>query len=367
MPIWNNAGSGWQLLAPTGFPDEATLHTLVEQAPQILPLAGDPRLVIVGREVLLGNGYADLIAVEPTGRLAVIEVKLARNAEARRAIVSQVLTYAAYLNGLDASVLEKDVLERHLRDRGYADLAGAVADDDQVGSFDAGAFAEGLAGSLSQGRFRLVLVLDDAPEELVRLIGYLETVTADRLLIDLVTVSSYRIGDSEVIVPQRVEAERRLIEPRPTTPIPPDGAGRLIDGVEDFDASIAAVREEQRPALQRLRDWAVALHREGLVGLKTYHTKHPNRLSQLPRFADENVGLVTIYNNNGNAAIQTWAKVFERRAPESLPVVEEIIAPAPLGHGTYVPTISDELLAALTGAYREAAGRERPAGLLPEG
>ena len=112
MPIWTNDGTGWQLLATTGFPGEAALHTLVEQAPQILPLAGSPRLIILGREVLLGNGYADLIAVEPTGRLAIIEVKLARNAEARRAIVAQVLTYAAYLNGLDPGVLERDVLGR---------------------------------------------------------------------------------------------------------------------------------------------------------------------------------------------------------------------------------------------------------------
>jgi hypothetical protein len=249
MPIWTNDGSGWQLLATIGFPNETALHTLVEQAPQILPLAGSPRLVIVGREVLLGNGYADLIAVEPTGRLAIIEVKLVRNAEARRAIVAQVLTYAAYLDGLDPAVLERDILAPHLRDRGYADLAGAVAANDQMGAFDAATFAEGLVGSLAEGRFRLVLVLDDASEELIRLIGYLEAVTADRLLIDLVTVASYRIGGSEVIVPQRVEAERRPVEPRPTTAVPSDGTGRLVEGVEDFDASIAAVREEQRPAL----------------------------------------------------------------------------------------------------------------------
>jgi hypothetical protein len=111
-----------------------------------------------------------------------------------------VLTYAAYLYGLDPIVLEREILGRHPRDRGYADLAGAVAANDQEGSFDAATFAEGLAGSLTQGRFRLVLVLDDAPEELVRMIAYLESVTADRLLIDLVTVASYQIGGSEFIV-----------------------------------------------------------------------------------------------------------------------------------------------------------------------
>ena len=77
--IWQNDGTGWRLLAPTGFPDERTLHDLVEETPQILPLAGDPRLVMIGKEVLLGNGYADLVAVEPSGRLVVVEMKLFRN------------------------------------------------------------------------------------------------------------------------------------------------------------------------------------------------------------------------------------------------------------------------------------------------
>ena len=67
--IWTNDGEGWTLLSPSGFPDEAALHSLIEQSPQLLPLAGSPRLTILGREVRLGNGSADLIAVEPNGRL----------------------------------------------------------------------------------------------------------------------------------------------------------------------------------------------------------------------------------------------------------------------------------------------------------
>jgi hypothetical protein len=92
--IWQNDGTAWRLLSPAGFPDEAALHGLVEQAPHILPLAGLPQLVVVGREVFLGGNRADLIAVEATGRLAIIEIKLASNAEARRAVVTQILTYA---------------------------------------------------------------------------------------------------------------------------------------------------------------------------------------------------------------------------------------------------------------------------------
>jgi hypothetical protein len=66
--IWQHAKSGWQLLSPSGFPSEATLHGLIEQAPHILPLAGTPQLIVLGSEVLLGGNYADLIAIDSSSR-----------------------------------------------------------------------------------------------------------------------------------------------------------------------------------------------------------------------------------------------------------------------------------------------------------
>lgn len=78
----------------------------------MLPLAGAPRLTMLGREVRVGLGAADLLAVESSGRLVIIEVKLAGNAESRRAVVAQVLSYAGYLQGLDVDQLESEVLAR---------------------------------------------------------------------------------------------------------------------------------------------------------------------------------------------------------------------------------------------------------------
>ena len=132
-PLWLKDTEGWRTMPPTGFPAEAALHGIVEEAPNLLPLSGTPQLTVIGREVPLGSGYADLLAVEQTGRLVVIEVKLARNAEARRAVVAQVLAYAAYLHGLTPSALEKDVLGAKLRERGYETLADAVRAMDQEG------------------------------------------------------------------------------------------------------------------------------------------------------------------------------------------------------------------------------------------
>ena len=65
--VWGSGPDGqWQTLTPAAYQAEAQLHDLVESAPQMLPLAGSPRLTMLGREVRLGTGSADLLAVEST-------------------------------------------------------------------------------------------------------------------------------------------------------------------------------------------------------------------------------------------------------------------------------------------------------------
>lgn len=142
------------------------VESLSTEQPLKLPLAGDSRLVVVGKEVGLGNGSADLVAIEPSGRLVILEIKLSKSAEARRAVVAQILTYAAHLKGLSPETVERDVLGHHLRKRGYESLQDAVASNDQEGSFESTTFSEGLTECLANGHFRLVLVLDEAPQEL---------------------------------------------------------------------------------------------------------------------------------------------------------------------------------------------------------
>jgi hypothetical protein len=334
------------------FPDEATLHALIAEAPQLLPLAGSPSLVLVGREVQVGSGWADLIAVEPSGRVVLIELKLARNAEARRAVVAQVLAYAAALYGMDPVAFEQDILGRHLRAQGHDTLAGALAAVDQAGAFNPEVFAAGLADSLSQGRFRLVLVLDAAPQELIQLVGYLGVVS-EKLVIDLITVASYDVGGSTVLVPQRVDPEHRPPPPQALHP-PRRLEGRLVEGADDFIAAIDRATAAAQPMLRRLADWALALEREGLVRLSTYHGVG-TRWTLLPRLQPDNAGLVTIWHDGG-AYLQLWRSVFERRALATLPTVEACIAPTAVRQGNTIRDIDDATLEALTLAYREAAG-----------
>ncbi len=350
--IWQNDGVTWKLLSASGFPDEAALHSLVERAPQILPLAGTPDLTVVGREVLLGGNWADLIAIESSGRLVVIEIKLARNAEARRAVVAQILAYAAFLHGVDAAQLQDSILASHLKTRGFDSLASAVEDEDQSGGFDLDSFNSGLADSLAEGQFRLVLVLDDAPPELVRLVGYLEAIT-NKLIIDLIIVTSYYVGDVQLVVPQRVDPVRQVERALPIPKKEKDDS-EFFNGGEAFVASIADAPLEQRQGLQRLAQWAQGLQAEGLVTLGSFRGK-TGRWTLLPRIPSDKVGLVTIWNDRG-PAMSFWRSVFARRSPATLAKIEQSPGAPKIGNGTYTKDIPDSLLVLLTEAYREAAG-----------
>ena len=206
--IWGTDPNGrWLPLTPTPYLAEAELHDLVRDAPQMLPLAGTPQLTVLGREVRLGSGYADLLAVESTGRLVVVEVKMSANAESRRAVVAQVLSVRRLsYRALTVAQLESQILREHLGAVGS--VLGAVQADERQDAVDPEAFHDGISRSLADGGFRLVIVLDFAPDELIQVVGYLQMVT-DKIDIDLVTVSAYEVNGSRVLVPQRIEPARR--------------------------------------------------------------------------------------------------------------------------------------------------------------
>jgi len=243
---------------------------LVGNAPQMLPLAGTPQLTVLGREVRLGSGYADLLAVESTGRLVVIEVKLSTNAESRRAVVAQVLSYAGYLQGLDLAQLESQILREHLGAAGS--VLGAVQADERQDVVDPEAFHDGISRSLADGGFRLVIVLDSAPDELIQVVGYLQMVT-DKIDIDLVTVTAYEVKGSRVLVPQRIEPARRTREMSDAA-VTVRQSGTQTDGSRDFRSAIDQAPPEFRDDLARLTDWAESLEAEGLARLACTASEH---------------------------------------------------------------------------------------------
>jgi len=347
--IWGTDPNGrWLPLAPTAYLAEAELHDLVRDAPQMLPLAGTPQLTVLGREVRLGSGSADLLAVESTGRLVVIEVKLSANAESRRAVVAQVLSYAGYLQGLDLAQLESQILRAHLGAAGS--VLGAVQIDERQDVVDPAAFTDGISGSLADGSFRLVIVLDSAPDELIQVVGYLQMVT-DKIDIDLVTVTAYEVNGSRVLVPQRIEPARRTREMSDAA-VNARQSGTQTHGSGDFRSAVDQAAPEFRDDLIRLTDWAESLEAEGLARLAT-RTGTSGITSLKPLLHSGGVALVIIACDLKSSYMQLFRSVFERRAPEAIPAVEAALG-ARITHGNSTRVFTEELLTALTGAYRQA-------------
>ena len=361
--IWINSGTdeaGWTLGAPRPFPDEKTLHGLIAENPQLLPLAGSPQLTILGSEVQLGAGYADILAVEPSGRPAIIEVKLAKNSEARRAIVSQVLAYAAFLQGLTVESLEQVNLQAHLSKAGYGSILKAVQANDQDEEVDADSFTNSLQGFLDHGNFRLVLVLDDTSDELERILAYLDAMTIQALTIDLITMRVYEVNGAQVALPQPVVLDlnttRAQIEsrgsgstaPRPTTQ-------KLVrsEGSEAFRNSIASA-SERRAEYDKLIAWAEEIAKLPGVSLVSTLGK---QTSLKPIIWPEDSGLVNISSRSPDSppTFKVERTVFVRRSPNSLAVIERKFPSVEIRGGNAI-TISDEILDALTAAYREATG-----------
>lgn len=359
--IWRNDGRDWTLLAPSRFPDEATLHRLIEEAPHLLPLAGSPQLIVVGKEVRLGAGYADLIAVEPDGRLAVIEIKLARNAEARRAVVAQALSYAAYLHRMDPERLERDILRSHLLERDCQTLIGRVTEVYQESDFDPESFNDGLRSCLQHGHMRVVFVLDEAPPELVQLLGFLEAVS-EGLILDLVTISAYDVDGSQILVPQRVEPAKIEQSSAPEGRASIDRSSHFR-GPDAFIEDAATADERLRPKLQMLIDFALELQSRGLAELSSSRGAQGKRMILHARLQPENVGLITIWNENG-AVLQFWRSVLERNAPNALQQLEQLTE---VRQGNSTRQFSTEILDVVTEAYVEANHRNAHAAMSAQG
>jgi hypothetical protein len=110
---------------------------------------------------------------------------------------------------------------------------------------------------------------------------------------------------------------------------------------------------EFRHDLARLVDWAESLEAEGLARLAT-KIGTSGIASPKPLLHSGGIVLVTITCDLKVLYMQFFRSVFERRAPNAIPVIEAILG-TKLTQGNSTKVFAGELLVALTDAYREAA------------
>ncbi len=356
--IWRKTDDKWDTIGVSGFTDEQTLHAQIVEAPELLPLSGQPFLAAAFSEVGLGGGSADVLAFEDSGRPVVIEVKLKRNADAKRDVIAQTLAYAASLYGITVEKLEGSILAKKLREKDHKNLADAVEESTDRSDFNRDEFYRKLTAHLDKGSFRLVIVLDDIRKELIRLAGYLDAITTDAVDVDIVTVSSYMINDDQILIPQRIDLER---EPEAETasggngPTPsPSGSTILDEGVEPFLEINASLDAQTAKHGRELVEWAKGLEAEGICRLYSLQLGDGSPHLRL-HMLDERKTFARFSPVSSGIFVWIAPTVIERRAPAMLATIRELSGVQGNKGGARA---TPELLAAFAEAYREALTTE---------
>lgn len=94
------------------YANEAELQALIAESPELVSDLKHRPGVAIRERALPDAGYRDVLIVHLNGELTLIEAKLSRNPEIRRAVVGQLLGYAGGLWRLDYERLDSVVKGR---------------------------------------------------------------------------------------------------------------------------------------------------------------------------------------------------------------------------------------------------------------
>jgi len=192
---------GWRLVSPAAYGVEVDLHSILADAPSLIPtdeMAGRPApfLVAVSEFGLRGSGSTDLVLLNADGEIALVECKLATNAEIKRKVVGQILEYGAYMWGMSYEDVDAGV-QRRLGTSLAEAMRAAVADPD----WNEEGFRTQLSQVLQKGAFRLIIAVDEMNEELARTVSFLNGCGRPTFSFHALSLPRYQSEDSEMLVP----------------------------------------------------------------------------------------------------------------------------------------------------------------------
>jgi hypothetical protein len=190
------------------FKDEAELQACLERSPYLLMKESESAVATVQTEVFLpAAGRLDLLVVDKEGVPVAVEVKLARNAQSRREVVAQAFDYVADLSNLTFEELD-DIVD--------GALAGAL--QELVGLEQSPLVRKQCATNLRAGRLRLVVAVDSAGDDLIRIVRYI----TDHSDIDVRLVCISKFDGGKILVPRILVSRATDVDSR-TVPIREQG------------------------------------------------------------------------------------------------------------------------------------------------
>ena len=298
-----------------------------------------------------GSGRSiDLLGLDSKGRLVVIELK--RTATGDHAEL-QAIRYAAMVSILTS----ERIIEAHQEYMGKWGIEGDAAERIQQH------LAETEFEDIYTESPRIILVSEGFSRELTTSVLWLNDNGLD---ITCIQLQPFRNGkelliESSQVIPvpgseallvqaqsKREEAKRQRAE-----------RGTRVSGGDAFKERIEAAPEEFWTDLKRLYEWAAKLEEQNLVKLST----RLGSITTLSVAVPGESALVAFRFQSNDAQIGFQADKFRDLAPTSMPIVGKVsgislkdIKTATRKNLSTLSDVLEELLDALTEAYREANG-----------
>ena len=349
MPLyrWNDANL--EPVPPTTFEaeqlQEANLQRLLRDQPEVL----EEGLFIVAEEFSNWQDSSrsiDLLALDSEGNLVVVELKRTQTGDHSEL---QAIRYAAMV----ANMRLDQIVDAH---RAY--LAKRGRDEDaSLQVLNHLRVADEADAEIHTEQPRIILASAGFSTELTTSVLWLNN---SDLNITCIRFRLYRSGEDTLVDADQViplpEASDYLVKAREKAEVErrQRSAHRqeIIPGGDAFLDAIDQVRDDYRPMMTQVFDWAVSLAQENLATLETRKGKLRTTLwINLPA---ANVRFATIWQNKGAGHLDLNANEIRARAPKASTCIAQILGSETYG-GNYW-SVPDGLLDALTDAYREANG-----------
>lgn len=150
---------------------------------------------------LPGSRVIDLVGVDADGTITLALCRLAQSTEIRQACAARLLELAARLRR-EIPFREFEQRALLLKGRPLDQLVHDSLSGEERANFDPRAFRLQLAQNLEQGRFRLVLAVDDVCEEFGSMVEFLRDSSEGFIQFEPIEIRLFTCGEWQVMVPR---------------------------------------------------------------------------------------------------------------------------------------------------------------------
>ena len=193
----------WKMVKASSYKAEDELQELIAEYPDLIPTDeigdGTSPFEVAVREIgLPGSGYTDLLLLNASGDVALIECKLASNSEIKRKVIGQILEYGAYLWGMSYDELDQRVTR--ISGKSIPDLVQAASGISE-GEWDPDALRVSIQERLAKGDFILIVLVDEFNDELKRTVEFLNTCGNPNFSSHALEIPRFSSEEQEILVP----------------------------------------------------------------------------------------------------------------------------------------------------------------------